>query len=121
MVKVMLGFTSALLPAVKLIQFLLISVCRISNSPFLPFQTLFGSKPAGFGTTTTSAPSFGTTTGGGLFGNKPTLTLGTNTNTSNFGTYKKKWDSITLKHTAYTTYLAAEYRMLNDYEFRIVR
>ncbi|XP_040390705.1 nuclear pore complex protein Nup98-Nup96 isoform X1 [Cygnus olor] len=48
-------------------------------------STLFGSKPAGFGTTTTSAPSFGTTTGGGLFGNKPTLTLGTNTNTSNFG------------------------------------
>uniref|UniRef100_A0A8C0AUT4 Nuclear pore complex protein Nup98-Nup96 n=1 Tax=Buteo japonicus TaxID=224669 RepID=A0A8C0AUT4_9AVES len=47
-------------------------------------STLFGNKPAGFGTTTTSAPSFGTTTGGGLFGNKPTLTLGTNTNTSNF-------------------------------------
>ncbi|XP_066555772.1 nuclear pore complex protein Nup98-Nup96 isoform X3 [Amia ocellicauda] len=44
---------------------------------------LFGNKPAGFGTTTTSAPSFGT--GTGLFGNKPTLTLGTNTNTSNFG------------------------------------
>uniref|UniRef100_A0A8C3Q1Z2 Nuclear pore complex protein Nup98-Nup96 n=1 Tax=Chrysolophus pictus TaxID=9089 RepID=A0A8C3Q1Z2_CHRPC len=51
-------------------------------------STLFGSKPAGFGTTTTST-SFGTTTGGGLFGNKPTLSLGTNTNTSNFGTYKK--------------------------------
>uniref|UniRef100_A0A663M311 Nuclear pore complex protein Nup98-Nup96 n=1 Tax=Athene cunicularia TaxID=194338 RepID=A0A663M311_ATHCN len=49
-------------------------------------STLFGNKPAGFGTTTTSAPSFGTTTGGGLFGNKPTLTLGTNTNTSHFGT-----------------------------------
>ncbi|KFZ63494.1 Nuclear pore complex protein Nup98-Nup96, partial [Podiceps cristatus] len=48
-------------------------------------STLFGNKPAGFGTTTTSAPSFGTTAGGGLFGNKPTLTLGTNTNTSNFG------------------------------------
>ncbi|NWX20069.1 NUP98 protein, partial [Aegotheles bennettii] len=31
-------------------------------------STLFGNKPAGFGTTTTSAPSFGTTTGGGLFG-----------------------------------------------------
>lgn len=46
-------------------------------------QNLFGSKPAGFGTTTTSAPSFGT--GSGLFGNKPTLTLGTNTNTSTFG------------------------------------
>ncbi|XP_054696566.1 nuclear pore complex protein Nup98-Nup96 isoform X3 [Grus americana] len=30
-------------------------------------STLFGNKPAGFGTTTTSAPSFGTTTGGGLF------------------------------------------------------
>uniref|UniRef100_A0A672V105 Nuclear pore complex protein Nup98-Nup96 n=1 Tax=Strigops habroptila TaxID=2489341 RepID=A0A672V105_STRHB len=48
-------------------------------------STLFGNKPAGFGTTTTSAPSFGTTTGGGLFGNKPTLTLGTNSNTSTFG------------------------------------
>ncbi|KFR16686.1 Nuclear pore complex protein Nup98-Nup96, partial [Opisthocomus hoazin] len=48
-------------------------------------STLFGNKPAGFGTTTTSAPSFGTTTGSGLFGNKPTLTLGTNTNTPNFG------------------------------------
>ncbi|XP_036603753.1 nuclear pore complex protein Nup98-Nup96 isoform X1 [Trichosurus vulpecula] len=48
-------------------------------------STLFGSnKPAAFGTTTTSAPSFGTTSSG-LFGNKPTLTLGTNTNTSNFG------------------------------------
>ncbi|KAJ8412445.1 hypothetical protein AAFF_G00127810 [Aldrovandia affinis] len=46
-------------------------------------QNLFGNKTAGFGTTTTSAPSFGT--GTGLFGNKPTLTLGTNTNTSNFG------------------------------------
>ncbi|XP_062384841.1 nuclear pore complex protein Nup98-Nup96 isoform X2 [Sardina pilchardus] len=44
-------------------------------------QTLFGNKPGGFGTTTTSAPSFGT----GLFGNKPTLTLGANTNTANFG------------------------------------
>ncbi|XP_035757548.1 nuclear pore complex protein Nup98-Nup96 isoform X2 [Egretta garzetta] len=30
-------------------------------------STLFGNKPAGFGTTTTSAPSFGTTTGSGLF------------------------------------------------------
>uniref|UniRef100_A0A671UZF8 Nuclear pore complex protein Nup98-Nup96 n=1 Tax=Sparus aurata TaxID=8175 RepID=A0A671UZF8_SPAAU len=40
-------------------------------------------KTAGFGTTTTSAPSFGT--GTGLFGNKPTLTLGTGTNTSTFG------------------------------------
>lgn len=46
-------------------------------------QNLFGNKPAGFGTTTTSAPSFGT--GTGLFGNKPTLTLGPNTNTSTFG------------------------------------
>ncbi|XP_059397995.1 nuclear pore complex protein Nup98-Nup96-like [Carassius carassius] len=47
-------------------------------------QNLFGNKPAGFGTTTTtSAPSFGT--GTGLFANKPTLTLGTNTNTSTFG------------------------------------
>uniref|UniRef100_A0A493TZD5 Nuclear pore complex protein Nup98-Nup96 n=1 Tax=Anas platyrhynchos platyrhynchos TaxID=8840 RepID=A0A493TZD5_ANAPP len=61
-------------------------------------STLFGSKPAGFGTTTTSAPSFGTTTGGGLFGfgantagnslfgNKPaTGTLGTGIGTG-FGT-----------------------------------
>ncbi|KAI5620164.1 nuclear pore complex protein Nup98-Nup96, partial [Silurus asotus] len=46
-------------------------------------QNLFGNKPAGFGTTTTSAPSFGT--GTGLFGNKPALSLGTNTNTSSFG------------------------------------
>ncbi|XP_061106548.1 nuclear pore complex protein Nup98-Nup96 isoform X2 [Conger conger] len=46
-------------------------------------QNLFGNKPAGFGTTTTSAPSFGNATG--LFGNKPTLTLGANPNTSNFG------------------------------------
>uniref|UniRef100_A0A3B4TS50 Nuclear pore complex protein Nup98-Nup96 n=1 Tax=Seriola dumerili TaxID=41447 RepID=A0A3B4TS50_SERDU len=44
---------------------------------------LFGNKTAGFGTTTTSAPSFGT--GTGLFGNKPALTLGTGTNTSTFG------------------------------------
>lgn len=42
-----------------------------------------GNKAAGFGTTTTSAPSFGT--GTGLFGNKPALTLGTGTNTSTFG------------------------------------
>uniref|UniRef100_A0A673NKE5 Nuclear pore complex protein Nup98-Nup96 n=1 Tax=Sinocyclocheilus rhinocerous TaxID=307959 RepID=A0A673NKE5_9TELE len=46
-------------------------------------QNLFGNKPAGFGATTTSAPSFGT--GTGLFANKPTLTLGTNTNSSTFG------------------------------------
>ncbi|XP_012673966.1 nuclear pore complex protein Nup98-Nup96 isoform X2 [Clupea harengus] len=46
-------------------------------------QNLFGNKPGGFGTTTTSAPSFGT--GTGLFGNKPTLTLGANTQTANFG------------------------------------
>uniref|UniRef100_A0A4W6F9E1 Nuclear pore complex protein Nup98-Nup96 n=1 Tax=Lates calcarifer TaxID=8187 RepID=A0A4W6F9E1_LATCA len=46
-------------------------------------QSLFGNKTAGFGTTTTSAPSFGT--GTGLFGNKPALTLGTGTNTSTFG------------------------------------
>uniref|UniRef100_A0A8C2CA82 Nuclear pore complex protein Nup98-Nup96 n=1 Tax=Cyprinus carpio TaxID=7962 RepID=A0A8C2CA82_CYPCA len=47
-------------------------------------NNLFGNKPAGFGTTTTtSAPSFGT--GTGLFANKPTLTLGANTNTSTFG------------------------------------
>ncbi|XP_076158509.1 nuclear pore complex protein Nup98-Nup96 isoform X1 [Alosa pseudoharengus] len=44
-------------------------------------QNLFGNKPGGFGTTTTSASSFGP----GLFGNKPTLTLGNNTNTANFG------------------------------------
>ncbi|XP_008263081.1 nuclear pore complex protein Nup98-Nup96 isoform X12 [Oryctolagus cuniculus] len=48
-------------------------------------STLFGNnKLTTFGTSTTSAPSFGTNSGG-LFGNKPTLTLGTNTNTSNFG------------------------------------
>ncbi|XP_029957299.1 nuclear pore complex protein Nup98-Nup96 isoform X2 [Salarias fasciatus] len=46
-------------------------------------QSLFGNKTAGFGTTTTSAPSFGT--GTGLFGNKPALTLGTGNNTSTFG------------------------------------
>uniref|UniRef100_A0A3P8XIQ2 Nuclear pore complex protein Nup98-Nup96 n=1 Tax=Esox lucius TaxID=8010 RepID=A0A3P8XIQ2_ESOLU len=46
-------------------------------------QSLFGNKTAGFGATTTSAPSFGT--GTGLFGSKPALTLGTGTNTSNFG------------------------------------
>uniref|UniRef100_A0A3Q3E3G4 Nuclear pore complex protein Nup98-Nup96 n=1 Tax=Labrus bergylta TaxID=56723 RepID=A0A3Q3E3G4_9LABR len=45
--------------------------------------SLFGNKTAGFGTTTTSAPSFGT--GTGLFGNKPALTLGTAANTSTFG------------------------------------
>uniref|UniRef100_A0A3Q2E9I9 Nuclear pore complex protein Nup98-Nup96 n=1 Tax=Cyprinodon variegatus TaxID=28743 RepID=A0A3Q2E9I9_CYPVA len=44
--------------------------------------SLFGNKASGFGTTTTSAQSFGT---GTLFGNKPALTLGTGTNTSNFG------------------------------------
>ncbi|NXI48323.1 NUP98 protein, partial [Galbula dea] len=61
-------------------------------------STLFGNKPAGFGTTTTSATSFGTTTGSGLFGfganptgnslfgNKPaTGTLGTGLGTG-FGT-----------------------------------
>uniref|UniRef100_A0A4W5NAA1 Nuclear pore complex protein Nup98-Nup96 n=1 Tax=Hucho hucho TaxID=62062 RepID=A0A4W5NAA1_9TELE len=46
-------------------------------------QSLFGNKTTGFGATTTSASSFGT--GTGLFGNKPALTLGTATNTSNFG------------------------------------
>ncbi|KAM6984594.1 nuclear pore complex protein Nup98-Nup96 [Aplochiton taeniatus] len=45
--------------------------------------SLFGNK-GGFGATTTSAaPSFGT--GTGLFGNKPTLTLGAGTNASTFG------------------------------------
>ncbi|XP_008948136.1 PREDICTED: nuclear pore complex protein Nup98-Nup96, partial [Merops nubicus] len=61
-------------------------------------STLFGNKPAGFGTATTSAPSFGTTTSSGLFGfgantagnslfgNKPaTGTLGTGLGTG-FGT-----------------------------------
>ncbi|KAM5248278.1 nuclear pore complex protein Nup98-Nup96 isoform 3-T3 [Ctenodactylus gundi] len=48
-------------------------------------SSLFGNnKLTTFGPSTTSAPSFGTTSGG-LFGNKPTLSLGTNTNTSNFG------------------------------------
>ncbi|KAI4785787.1 hypothetical protein KUCAC02_037549, partial [Chaenocephalus aceratus] len=45
-------------------------------------NTGFGNT-AGFGATTTSAPSFGT--GTGLFGNKPALTLGAGTNTSTFG------------------------------------
>ncbi|XP_023683557.2 nuclear pore complex protein Nup98-Nup96-like isoform X1 [Paramormyrops kingsleyae] len=45
-------------------------------------QNLFGSKTPGFGTTTTSAPTFGS--GSSLFGNKPTLTL-TNNNASTFG------------------------------------
>ncbi|XP_061846102.1 nuclear pore complex protein Nup98-Nup96 isoform X2 [Colius striatus] len=68
------------------------------GQPNTSTMTLFGNKPAGFGTTTTSAPSFGTTTGGGLFGfgantagnslfgNKPaTGTLGTGLGTG-FGT-----------------------------------
>ncbi|KAL0994355.1 hypothetical protein UPYG_G00121060 [Umbra pygmaea] len=46
-------------------------------------QSLFGNKTAGFGTTTTSAPSFGS--GTSLFGNKPALTLGTAPNASSFG------------------------------------
>lgn len=50
---------------------------------FLFQPSLFGNKAPGFGTTTTSAPSFGT--GTGLFGNKSTLTLGTGTNNSSFG------------------------------------
>uniref|UniRef100_H3CQG4 Nuclear pore complex protein Nup98-Nup96 n=1 Tax=Tetraodon nigroviridis TaxID=99883 RepID=H3CQG4_TETNG len=56
-----------------------------SNTAFgnMGTQNLFGNKTAGFGTTTTSAPSFGT--GTGLFGNKPALTLGAGTNTSTFG------------------------------------
>ncbi|KAH0625336.1 hypothetical protein JD844_033863 [Phrynosoma platyrhinos] len=60
-------------------------------------SSLFSNKPAGFGTTTTSAPSFGTTTSGlfgfganttgnSLFGNKPaTGALGTGLGTG-FGT-----------------------------------
>uniref|UniRef100_A0A4W3IU74 Nuclear pore complex protein Nup98-Nup96 n=1 Tax=Callorhinchus milii TaxID=7868 RepID=A0A4W3IU74_CALMI len=44
---------------------------------------LFANKPAGFGTTTTSASTFGTA-GAGLFGNKPNLTIGANTNPSTF-------------------------------------
>ncbi|MFT7818437.1 nuclear pore complex protein Nup98-Nup96-like [Arapaima gigas] len=54
-----------------------------SNTSAFGTPNLFGNKTAGFGTTTTSAPSFGT--GTSLFGNKSTLTLGNNTNTSNFG------------------------------------
>lgn len=56
--------------------------CNVTLCVCLLQQSLFN-KTAGFGTTTTSAPSFGT--GTGLFGNKPTLTLGTGTNTSTFG------------------------------------
>ncbi|XP_044274493.1 nuclear pore complex protein Nup98-Nup96 isoform X2 [Varanus komodoensis] len=60
-------------------------------------SSLFSNKPAGFGTTTTSAPTFGTTTSGlfgfganntgnSLFGNKPAAgTLGTGLGTG-FGT-----------------------------------
>ncbi|XP_062910842.1 nuclear pore complex protein Nup98-Nup96 isoform X1 [Mobula hypostoma] len=47
-------------------------------------QTLFANKPAGFGTATTTASTFGTA-GAGLFGNKPNLTIGAGTNTSSFG------------------------------------
>ncbi|XP_054610233.1 nuclear pore complex protein Nup98-Nup96 isoform X3 [Dunckerocampus dactyliophorus] len=46
-------------------------------------QSIFGNKTSGFGTTTTSATSFGT--GTGIFGNKPALALGTGTNPSTFG------------------------------------
>ncbi|XP_061752896.1 nuclear pore complex protein Nup98-Nup96 isoform X3 [Nerophis ophidion] len=45
-------------------------------------QSIFGNKTSGFGTTTTSATSFGP--GTGLFGNKTALTLGSGTNPSNF-------------------------------------
>lgn len=58
-------------------------MCSISIFLCVLQQSLFGNKTTGFGTTTTSAPSFGT--GTGLFGNKPALTLGTGTNTSSFG------------------------------------
>ncbi|KAE8628187.1 hypothetical protein XENTR_v10007381 [Xenopus tropicalis] len=66
-------------------------------APFGTGSTLFGNKPAGFGTTTTSAPAFGTTTGGlfgfgsntagtSLFGNKTaTGTIGPSLGTG-FGT-----------------------------------
>uniref|UniRef100_A0A8C5H0S3 Uncharacterized protein n=1 Tax=Gouania willdenowi TaxID=441366 RepID=A0A8C5H0S3_GOUWI len=53
-----------------------------TNPGFGNTGTQVQSHVAGFGTTTTSAPSFGT----GLFGNKPALTLGTGNNTSTFGT-----------------------------------
>ncbi|XP_055493395.1 nuclear pore complex protein Nup98-Nup96 isoform X1 [Leucoraja erinacea] len=47
-------------------------------------NTLFAAKPAGFGTATTTASTFGTA-GAGLFGAKPNLTIGAGANTSNFG------------------------------------
>ncbi|XP_078401075.1 nuclear pore complex protein Nup98-Nup96 isoform X1 [Cetorhinus maximus] len=47
-------------------------------------NTLFANKPAGFGTATTSASTFGTPSAG-LFGNKPNLAIGASSNTSNFG------------------------------------
>ncbi|XP_078078802.1 nuclear pore complex protein Nup98-Nup96 isoform X2 [Mustelus asterias] len=47
-------------------------------------NTLFANKPAGFGTATTSASTFGAA-GAGLFGTKPSLTIGAGANTSNFG------------------------------------
>lgn len=66
-----LGFSSASLPAAKCNAIPVLSASQVSKVLLFSFQTLFGNKPAGFGATTTSAPSFGTTTGGGLFGNNP--------------------------------------------------
>ncbi|XP_051881963.1 nuclear pore complex protein Nup98-Nup96 isoform X2 [Pristis pectinata] len=56
-----------------------------SNAAFTNVNnTLFANKPAGFGTATTTASTFGTA-GAGLFGTKPNLTIGAGANTSNFG------------------------------------
>lgn len=71
-----------------------VAASQVSKFLLFSFQTLFGNKPAGFGATTTSAPSFGTTTGGGLFGNEPALSLGAPANPSSLGTGKKNGVSV---------------------------
>lgn len=53
--------------AKKTCSFWVLAFVKITQWSCFCFQSLFSNKPAGFGTTTTSAPSFGTTTTG-LFG-----------------------------------------------------
>uniref|UniRef100_A0A3Q3NAH8 Nuclear pore complex protein Nup98-Nup96 n=1 Tax=Mastacembelus armatus TaxID=205130 RepID=A0A3Q3NAH8_9TELE len=74
--------TSSMVTVIHFFQLCSLTLCWFRFLHGLE-NILFGSKTTGFGTTTTSAPSFGT--GTGLFGNKPALTLGTGTNTSTFG------------------------------------